>query len=345
MTEASGPDKTERTATSQDEFSEDKGHQYHGSLETESRKPEKKGVSLKTKVGVGLAAAVVLIGGGSVAAKKAMNPGNSTATGPVPTNTGEAQPPLSAEAQKFVDLYGDRYADPVSTYYASKDYVLKANIPNVIMADNYIDNFEINGNIVTGVPDEIGFTQYTLPLDAKFNQQTSIKVFNEYTVPSLNCYMNELAKNPSPEAKKIIKAEFAKYCSDISNEDLPIAFTSDDKGIAMLMDTADALVSKYGSTANYYVAPAEINSDDEGVTSFDGATMKGYYMYDDREIQYFSDNDVRLVIGIDVFKGDKSSHITETINEVQLQVIRQPGVYGGTESNPDQYTNISIGQQ
>ncbi|MCX6728161.1 MAG: hypothetical protein NTV39_00105 [Candidatus Saccharibacteria bacterium] len=56
------------------------------SHEATGKKPEKGKIGLKTKVGVGIAAAALILGGGSVAAKKAMNQSHPQTTGPVPTN-------------------------------------------------------------------------------------------------------------------------------------------------------------------------------------------------------------------------------------------------------------------
>jgi len=90
---------------SMDPLSIDKGRQARGSLEPTESKPEKRRVSLKTKVGVGIAAAALLLGGGSVAAKKAMNQSHPQTTGPIPTSpspsaskSAEASPSPTASA-------------------------------------------------------------------------------------------------------------------------------------------------------------------------------------------------------------------------------------------------------
>lgn len=100
-----------------DPLSIDKGHEDLGSLEPTDSNPEKRKIGLKTKIGVGLAAAALLLGGGSVAAKKAMNQNRPQTTGSVPTNP---SPATSAEATPSVtatpELNPDAYATQMEQY-------------------------------------------------------------------------------------------------------------------------------------------------------------------------------------------------------------------------------------
>ncbi len=132
------PDKDPKAAkpTADDEFPEDRGHEYRGSLESTTNKPEKRKIGLKTKVGVGLAATALLIGGGSVAAKNAMNPEHPQTTGPAPANTSPSAEPTAevspteltideqlAQQEKF-----EAYA-PAIEQYATMDVATFEELP------------------------------------------------------------------------------------------------------------------------------------------------------------------------------------------------------------------------
>jgi hypothetical protein len=180
----------------------------------------------------------------------------------VPRLTRDASPRqkqqgFSAEAKDFVAKYGDRYSDPVSTYYAEKAYETKNNSPGLLMSDNFISDFEITNNIDVTASD-LEFTMMRLPLDTKVCQETSIKVFNNYTSENLSQYMNLLAKNPGQKAEDIIDSQFLNYCAGnyLGKYDSNMWNTKADTAAKKLMDTVKNIVTEYGGAANYSTCPS-----------------------------------------------------------------------------------------
>jgi|GEM_PF-1165427 len=315
-------------------------------------KKEKKGWSKRNKILAiaGIAAAGIGSGvGGTLALghgkdKPAKTPGIAASQSP-----GEVQPSLSAEAQKFVDTYGDRYADPVSTYYSEKAYIEKNYVSGLqdILGDEYVANFDSQEEqMPDGQSDMLGFKMYELPMNQKMDQAEFIKVFNEYFAGGMSNYMNLLSKNPSPEAVAVIDSEFEKFYSDTAQKDLPAEFTYDDEEIANLMDTCKQVVAKYGSAANYAVAPAVAYdyTDSQSGTVFKSLAVDTGHVKDQNgvDVQYFFTGNINMAIDVDVFKGDKATKVTDVLKNTQLTIWHQRDVQG---LGNDRFTDISIGQR
>jgi len=329
--------------------------------------PEKKKLSLKElqKYIAGAALALVVFSGVfyekiSTSSDNDTKPNPSVAT--APANQGEKKLSIPNEAKSFVSEFGGRYADPVSTYYAEKAYEKNPTsalpkIDNVywqkeydsfaeknkgaslIMTDDYINNYRKprQQNTVSAH----GFVRYELLLDMPLDRETFIKVFNEYTKPMLDNYMNLIAKNPTSAGETIIDTEFKDYCSSTGT------FDYDDDGIDKLMGTAKDVVAKYGSAANYSVAPASVGlwSENSDATIFlNGGSpprIISLNWRNEQNIKEASDNGIQLVICIDKYNNKTVSRAREIIDDVQLSIWEQPITGPLNESIS---ATVSIGQ-
>jgi hypothetical protein len=154
--------------------------------------------------------------------------------------------------------------------------------------------------------------------------------------------MNLLSKNTGGKMVDYIDNSFRNYCSNTANNNTPgLAFALDDGYIQNLMDTAKSVVSEYGSTADYKVAPASMDRSDPNITLFPAIiTQIGSTKWHDHEVTTMEDGGVRLVIDIDKYdnKGNVS-HINKTIKNVELIIVRQPDLMGAKTNT------ISIGQK
>jgi len=263
-----------------------------------------------------------------------------------PASPGTEQQSLSAEAQKFVAEFGSRYSDPVSTYYAEKAYEKNVSIGGVVIPDEYINNFNSNDEqTADGNSDTLQFTKYELLLNKQIDQKAFVDVFNSYIAGGMSEYMNLMSKNPTPEAVKVIKSEFLKFYSDARDDNMPAHNTPAKPEVINLMDTLDGVVEKYGSTANYSVAQAsayDYTDSQEGTIFTSLAVDSGHVEYGGQNVEYFFTSGVDIAINVEVFKGDKSTRVTETLKDTELTLWRQPFVSGkGAERN----TDISIGQR
>jgi hypothetical protein len=261
------------------------------------------------------------------------------------TNPGAEQQSLSAEAQKFVAEFGSRYSDPVSTYFAEKAYNPDIDL-GPIMTDEYINTFNSEDEQMTdGKSDMLGFKKSELPLNEKVDQQVFIDVFNKDFVPGLNNLMLYFARNPSPEARQVIRDEFEKYYSTTGDKGQPAAFTFDDQEIANLMNTFEAVAEKYGSAANYSVAQASAynhTDSQEGTIFGSTAVDSGHVEKYGQKIEYYFTGSVDITVNVDVFKGDKSTRVTETLKDTELTIWHQPAIQG---MGANRFTDISIGQR
>jgi hypothetical protein len=205
------------------------------------------------------------------------------------------------------------------------------------MTDDYINNYKKPRQQGTVSPH--GFVWYELPLNAPLNEETAVRVFNEYTKPMMDNYLNYIAKNTTSAGRAIIDEEFLSYCS---NTDSANAFKYDDDGINILMNTAKAIVAKYGSAANYSVAPASIGyySDNPKNTIFLAGInpMVNEGLWNKEPIKSCDQPGVLLVVNIDKYTGQDVVHATEIIEDVQISFWEQPA---WSESAS---TRLSIGQ-
>ncbi len=250
-----------------------------------------------------------------------------------PVSPDEAKVPK--EAEEFVANFGDRYDDPVSTYYAEQAYK-NINPRGSIIETSSALAYDLEG-LRQDKTSELGFEIYELPLDAEINNKLSIDIFNNYTAKQLTTYMNLLARNP--DNKDMLDHEFELFCSFVGNTNPNMAgsdFTEDDDKVINLMETVGYVVEKYGSTATYAVTNASEGASDDISTSFHpneiilGTENNGII---DR-FQSAAD----IVIRIDTFKDGESTEKYETLQNIELTVIRGP--YNPAFS----VSTVSIGQ-
>ena len=235
---------------------------------------------------------------------------------------------IPAEAQAFVDEFGTRYGDPVSTYYAEEAYLAAGNKTR-LMSDDYIDVlYDPDGQRNNVSP--LGFEHYSVYPELKIDLTTAMKIFNEYTAKVVSSYMNALARNPTPKGTEIVDNEFMYYCSDTGYAN---RFTEDDEYIATLMETAKGIVAKYGSAANYTVAQGSTVEGEPNSTYFNEYSTNAQGQ-DEKGITNKFSNVVDLAVEVEVFSGKSATKDEVIIEDVELFVVRP--LYG---------YQISIGQK
>lgn len=298
----------------------------------------KKGVN---KLLAGIALTLLLAAGGCSSADK--NPNTTTSTSSA--NPGEKQPSIPGEAKSFVAEYGSRYHDTataISTYYAEKSYESEHGGKSLLMSKKSISEYDFSGQ-VNFPTSPLGFSVVELPLDAPINQETTMKLFNEYTAPMLSLYMNLIAKNPSPDAVEIIDVQFKNYCAGKVRNGYSTWDKEQAKDADTLLTTAKSIVAKHGPNANYTVLPASTDEKNPEVTLFNkfNKTHVGYNdKYSDTEkLAAFADGGVILGVSVSTYEGSKMSVETEKVKSVQLSFERQPML-----STASKMTYLSIGQ-
>lgn len=234
------------------------------------------------------------------------------------------------EAESFIDQYGSLYDDPVSVYFAQKDYETNVSTRAIILSEEYITNYEPSSGLVS----DLGFEEGKFPVGSE-DINDFVDFFNEYTVPQVSRYMNLLARNPSPEAVKVIDNEFLKYCSANENLGTQVEFTDDDQDILELMDLSKEIVAKYGSAANYRVEKGSLNEGSGGTFFFNPNVSLANRL--DSDIQSLHVPGVNIVISVEAYDNNKVSNYTETIKNTQLVLTTHPGVH------PVDYNYVSIG--
>jgi len=314
------------------------GNKNFSNPEATSLTPERKKLTKKQMMGMGAVVLAVLSAIGGGVAVNALSENRPT-TIEAPANSGEEQK-IPAEAESFIAEYGARYEDPISTYYADKDYNEFNDTTGVIMTDSYANTYEI-ANTKNGETSDLGFYMLQLPLESKISQTNSIEVFNNYTAKELSLYMNCVSKNPSPEAVAVINDQFMSYCSGGREN----GNTLDDRSIEgsmKLLETVRSITSKYGSAANYTVAQAS-SSEGEDTTIFNKYKPTIDIRNSDHQSVGFSDGGIKLVINIDVYDGKEKISKVEVLDNIQLSVWRQQ--YSGTEPGSVTVTDrMAIGQ-
>lgn len=302
--------------------------------------PENEGFTKKQKKIIASIAISSLLAGGVIADKifgKAETvPVHPNAAVADTVNPGETQkePAIPNEAKQFVSEVGSRYADPVSTYYAVEAYKKEHSGKTPVLSDEFINNYDNSGPRDMDLS-TLGFTAYRLPLDAVVNQKTLIDIFNNYTKPNLDLYMNLLSKNPSAKAVTIIDSEFRDYCSDGGS------FKEDDNGIAALMATAKKEVAEHGNATIFKTAKASENPNNLDATLYPGAdtTTLGTFSWGGQNIKCYTSAGINLVIDSDEYNNKLVNHVKKTTRGIVLSVMRQP------TTGDDKYSFISIGQE
>jgi len=286
--------------------------------------PEKKGLSKKQKMIMafaGVALALVAAAGGGVAVN-AMNQNRTATKTEAPINPTDEKQAIPNEAKTFVNDYGDRYKDPVSTYYSAMGYEAEYDAP-LMMTDANINKYEIT-NDFHGEVSPLGFKMEKLPIEDKIDQAYSIKIFNEFEAKNLNLYMNLIAKNPSEKGVATIENQFLNYCAgNYLNSNNNTSNEAENIKARKILDTMKSIVEKYGSNANYCIAPAvsaQLTTRVPTSTIFSSDIPTR--VRDDNS--GFADSGVSILINIDVYEGKEVTHKTELLKDVQLSCERQP---------------------
>ncbi len=296
-------------------------HVLYNQNETFNDVPEKKGMSKKLIATIsGIALTTMLLSGCGSDTSKATNPNQLAAT----VTAGETQKqPIPTEAKGFVDQYGSRYADPVATYYAEAAYEKKHNGTKSLIGDEYIESYKMT-ELSNGERSDIGFTNKRVALDKKMDQAGSIDIFNTYISDNLNLYMNMLAKNPTGRTKEIIDNQFMTYCEGTRTAVVNHSDYQMDSYAEKLLDTLCGIVSEYGSSANYKIAPATMdNAADRSGTLYSHSTPPISLVNSKNKVIGYSDYGIKLVVNIEVFdKKGESYNTTESVDNFQL-VVKQ----------------------
>ncbi len=287
------------------------------STEIHHHTPEKKKGLTKTQKIIGSTIILVALVSGGLAYNIYQN--NQAAT----SSETEKKPSIPDEARSFVSEFGDRYlstSTAVSTYYAEKAYESQNNDKGSVISNDYIDTYEAGGLVDTT---ELGFKGYSLPLDIAYDQETSMKVFNEYTAPMLNRYMNLVARNT--DAVDIIDSQFYDDCIGIDPKDInPLNQQAIIAG-QNFMSMAKSVVAKYGSNANYSVALASNKETSTDSTFFfDALTTSSNISGQNSGFEQYVD----LLIDIDTYNGKKKSHESKTTDVYltfsRIQLVTSP---------------------
>jgi hypothetical protein len=290
---------------------------------------------IKKPAALGAVAVIGLLGGGVAACGGNSQPNPNATTTELPANLGE---------KTFVSTYGERYTDPVSTYYADQAYKKANHGRDLVMTDTFINNYDKTAE--RPAVSDLGFSWCELPKDAKFDQATSIKLFNGYVAKEMTLAMNYWAKNSSDQAVAITDFEVTHYCSDASWENYPnskLDFTADDAPLATMIDTFKGVAEKYGSTANFTVMPGKVGeygSDTPNVTNFYSGDSTTIWAPDAKGKPTAFSNQADIAISIDIYNGKNVTHTSEVLKSVELSFMRNP-MGNPTQSNS---TGISIGQ-
>jgi len=243
-----------------------------------------------------------------------------------PSTTSEAvveAQEIPQEAESFVEQYGSRYEDPVSTYYAAKALESEYGNKSLVLSDEFFVNYNVDSQ--KNAVSSIGFELYSLPLVDEVSVEDFTKVFNEYVVKELSLYMNSLAKNPTPEAQQVIDFEFTNWCSDAMNRDNNPAPTKDEEYVAKLMSTCKGIVAEYGSSANYTVKRAtnnEVEVEGESYVSPHGI-VNVLKVDENGKIITFTNN-LDMAIVIEKYNDNTPTGETLLISDIQLTYTRQP---------------------
>lgn len=295
------------------------------------------GFSSGAKIAIAAAGALVLVLGGVLIGSRFSGEedldAQATPTAETPAVPGlvESEPVESVppEARSFVEQFGNRYTDPVATYYSEIAYETAGDGSGAIIPQELIDGYA-SDTFKDGTESFLGGMEYlSLPFETNIvdeSAEASAQFFNNSAVLGcMNRYMNLVAKNSSaPEAINIINDQFLYYCGNDSLSGGDLGYVQN------LMNSLRSVTETYGSNANYSIAPAGADNDSqegEG-TSF---TKYGDYtvidsLGNDDQVLAFS-NIIDLVVNVDTYDGENDiSHTQETLESVQFSVVRIPPV-------------------
>jgi hypothetical protein len=259
-----------------------------------------------------------------------------------PSESKTQEQSIPKESESFISEFGARYKDPVSTYYAVEAYKRENNDKTPIITDEFINNYDPSGQRSMELS-TLGFTAQRIPIDTQVDRKKMVEIFNEYTIPNLELYLNYLSKNRSPAALSIIDREFQDYCSDTSNKLSPIlAFKDDDDDILRMMTLAKRIVAEYGDTVNYKIATASDAFDAKGpnFTTFPPTSEPsvGVTKWNGQTIESFAKGGVNISIGLDKYDNkNKLSSSNKILKGINLTMQKQPVTGSST------WTYLSIG--
>lgn len=259
------------------------------------------------------------------------------------TTTESVAEPVEApeESKLFMVDFGDRYEDPISTYYACEGAKISHG-NDFLVTDGYLKSYaESRANrYQDGTPSELGFRPYAFSAGEAVDANTSIEIFNNYTSKQLELYMNLLSKNPTQAGVSAIDKQFMDNCSDTKFDTIPDkSFHEDDQEIQAMMEIAKSVVEKYGSAANYTVQTAEFRTSDDTKSNFDPAMFTSNFIdtkYGASTSLVFAQSSADIVIAVDFYTGENVSRIYHTISGVNIIYMTQPiehEVYGSTTSS------------
>lgn len=280
--------------------------------------PETGNVNRKSKRGlfisIGAAAAGAALAAGAIFGVNAINNDHETPGTETSDTTGEA-PVVPEEAKTFVEVFSDRYTNPVATYYAEAAYIEKG-LGDIVIGDEYIESYNFDSRVFdNGEVSPLQFPVLKLDPNKEVNAENFVEFFNEST-PTLNRLLNLLAKNPTPEQVAVIRDEFVKY----SGIDSPVAATN-------LVDRLLAVTTQYGSAANYKINPATTDWDasEQNNSIYTGVNPGIDAVDDSGYITMFSGN-VQLSIAIESFSDtNQVTTTTEVVDNFQYTVNRAIG--------------------
>lgn len=284
------------------------------------------GLSLALAAGIGI--------GGSMSDNDKVAPTDTSTSGP--EKPGQNADNVPAEAREFVDTYGAMFNNPVATYYAEQAYITEYNLPTVI-DQPYIDSYVMTDNITQEASD-MGFWRTYIPLDKPIDKQTVATFVNDMVIPScLDRYINLAAKNPLPEAAAIIDNEFLKYCGGIGPASLAPG-SDNTENTLQLMATLKAITDKYGSEANYKIAPASLDEADAETATVINAEPE---IDSVNESNFITNFDTLITLKVDVDVYDDKNQVTTQKESVELRLT----VARVTPTGPVDPGRVIIGQE
>jgi len=221
------------------------------------------------------------------------------------------------EAKGWVAEYGNRYADPVSTFYAEMGYEKKYGKPTII-SNKDVSEYEITYG-TSGDTSPLGFTMGTLELGGTIDQEVSMRLFNSYEAPNLSLYMNLLARNPASGAVAMIEEQFLAYSQ--GQDLLSVGGVYDERAgtrTRKIMDTMASIVNKYGSNAIYSIAPAV-----SGSVENPDSTNSVFFFAGQTDVYTnglgFMDN-IEMLVFVDTYVGDRVVRSKEVFGSLQMIV-------------------------
>lgn len=249
--------------------------------------------------------------GSIVLAACSPNP-NPEATPPESKPSAEATVSYPEEATEYMAAFGNRYVDPVATYYADADYTETHGISTTVN-DFYFEDYVAEGGSTSELS-TLGFGINKIDPSVELSEVPISDIFNA-NLDGMNKLINYLAKNPLPEQQSVLTDEFVDYSGYANTR------------AANLVQTLQGVVSKHGSASNYEILPAIIDSGAE-LDPDEYSIFKHNLLIDavDENGRVLKTNmPMDLTIKVTTFddKGEKTETI-ERLENTQFSVQRAP---------------------